>query len=147
MFLFLLTAGIAAFAGILVMMFKCRRRGNTAMPENTAMPMFLTICEKCTYRNMAVSELLCVRVTTLLGCKYASILRVMSQDSKFQNCKDFYFNVLDISLALTTTQAKQHIDIALDITLVRASWRGNPILICRCLLYDCGIWCSQELCR
>ena len=54
-------------------------RANIAMPANNDMPMFLTRCEqKCTYGNMAESELLCVRVATLLRNKYASILRVMS---------------------------------------------------------------------
>ena len=57
------------------MMFKRRKRLNTAMPaniaipENTAMPM---------YGNMAEIELFCVGVGTLLKRKYASILRVMS---------------------------------------------------------------------
>ena len=34
--------------------------------------------QECTYENMAESELLCVRVATLLRNKYASILKVMS---------------------------------------------------------------------
>ena len=42
---------------IQVMKFKCRGV-NTVMPENTAMPMFLTSCEKCTHGNMAESKLL-----------------------------------------------------------------------------------------
>ena len=33
------------FARKLVMMFKRQRQENTAMPENTAIPMFLTGCE------------------------------------------------------------------------------------------------------
>ena len=40
---------------------------NTAVPENTAMPMFLTSWrQKCTFGNMVERELLCVKVATLL---------------------------------------------------------------------------------
>ena len=50
---------------LIVMTFKHRRRVNTAMPANTAMPMFLPIGRpKCTYGNIADSEFLCVRVAT-----------------------------------------------------------------------------------
>ena len=43
---------------------------NAAMPANTAMPMFLLVVrQKCTYRNMAESELLGVRAVTLLRNK------------------------------------------------------------------------------
>ena len=43
---------------ILVKLFKHRRRVNTAMPANTAMPMFLAVVrQKCTYGNMAESKL------------------------------------------------------------------------------------------
>ena len=71
----------------LVMTFKRRRRTNTAMPGNTdipanaaAMPIFLTGCETemHMWKCMTESELLCVRVATLLRNKYASMLRVMS---------------------------------------------------------------------
>ena len=56
-----------------------QRRTNTAMPANTAIPMFLTSCEtEMHIWNIAESELLCVRVATLLINKYANILRVMS---------------------------------------------------------------------
>ena len=109
--------------------------------------------QKCTYGNIVVSELLCVRVATLIGNKYASIPRVLSYDNTcWHNCQDFYSIVLDICLALTTAQAKKIfflMDTPLAKTLVRASWRANPILvcdmICRCLLYDCGMWCGREL--
>ena len=57
---------------------------------------------------MAESELLCVRVATLLRSKYAIILRVMSQDSTCcQNCQYFYCIDLDICLALATAQKKK----------------------------------------
>ena len=69
---------------------------------------------------MAESELVFVKVATLLRNKYASILRVISYGITCQNCQDFYFVVLDICLALTNAQAK-NIDIALAITLVRRS--------------------------
>ena len=70
---------------------------------------------------MAESELLCVRVATLLRNKYASILRMMSQGRTCsQSCQDYCFIVLAIGLALTTAQAK-NIAIALAITLVRTS--------------------------
>ena len=69
---------------------------------------------------MAESELLRVRITSLLINKYASILRVMSQYSTCcRNCQEFYFIVLDIGLALTV-QAK-NIDIAMAITMIRTS--------------------------
>ena len=52
-----------------------------------------------------------------------------------------FFIVLGISLALTTSKAK-NIAIALAITFVRTSWRANPVpicdVICECLLYDCN---------
>ena len=63
---------------LLVLTFKRQRLSITAMPTilllpanaamaaNTAMPMFLTSCETEVYGNMAESELLCVRVSTLL---------------------------------------------------------------------------------
>ena len=47
---------------------------NAAMLGNTA----IFVRQKYIYRNTAESELLCVRVATLLGNKYAGILRVMS---------------------------------------------------------------------
>ena len=56
-------------------------------------------------------------------------------------------------LSLTTDHADNKA-IALAITLVRRSWRANPILICdvticdvicRYLLYDCEMWCIHEL--
>ncbi len=57
----------------LIITFKRRGGANSTMPENatmpakTAMPMFLTSeRQKGTYGNMAESELLCVRVATLL---------------------------------------------------------------------------------
>ena len=56
---------------------------------------------------MTESELLCARVAALLRNKYASILRVMSKGSTPQNYQKFYFNVLDICLALNTAQAKK----------------------------------------
>ena len=59
--------------------FQHTRRANNAMPTNTAMPMFLTSCEteiSIWKYDMAESELLCVRVATLLRNKYASIQRV-----------------------------------------------------------------------
>ena len=49
---------------------------NSVVPGNTVKPMFQTSCE--TEIHMAESELLCVKVATLLTNKYASILRVMS---------------------------------------------------------------------
>ena len=108
----------------------------------------LTVVRQKKNGNMAESELLCVRVAPLLRSKYASILRVMAKGNSCQNCQDFYFIVLDICHALTITQAK-NIAIALAITLVRSSWRANPVLICdvicRCHLYDCEMWCSREL--
>ena len=77
------------------------------------------MCQKCTYgNNTAGSDLLCERVATLVRCKDASTLRVMSEDSVCSlNCQDFFVS-LDICLGLTTTQAK-NIDIALAITLVK----------------------------
>ena len=52
---------------------------NTVMPENIAIPMFLTSCEtEIHIRNMTESELLCVRVASLLRNTYTSTLRVMS---------------------------------------------------------------------
>ena len=66
---------------VLVMTFKRRRQTNTAKPENTATPakaFLMVVRQKCTYGNVAESELPCVRVATLLRSKYASILRVMS---------------------------------------------------------------------
>ena len=96
------------------MTFKCRRRANTAiaslnaaMPENTAKPMFLTSCETEMHIKMTESELLCVRVATLLRkqiCKHtkSDIIKL----SCSQNYQDFfYFIVLDNCLALTTAQA------------------------------------------
>ena len=67
-----------------------------------------------------MSEFLCVRVATLIRKKYASILRMMSEVNTSQNYQDFYFIVLNICLALTTSRGK-NIDIALAITLVRTS--------------------------
>ena len=53
---------------------------NAAIPENTLMPMLLTNWKKkCTYGNVVESELLRVRVATLLRNICANILRVMSQ--------------------------------------------------------------------
>ena len=46
---------------------------NAAMPENTSMPIFLTSCgTKSKYGNMTESEMICVRVATLLKqiCKH-----------------------------------------------------------------------------
>ena len=83
------------------MTFKCRRRANTAMPAKTAMPAnsaipaqilllpvkaaMPAVRQKYTYRNMAESELLCVRVATLHGNKYKSdVIRLyMSELSIF----------------------------------------------------------------
>ena len=48
---------------------------NAAMPANAAIP---AVRQKCTYGNMAESELICVIDATLLRNKYARILRVMS---------------------------------------------------------------------
>ena len=45
------------------------------MPANADMP---AMRQKCSYGNIAESELLCLRVATLFRNKYASILRVMS---------------------------------------------------------------------
>ena len=61
---------------------------------------------------MAESGLLCVRLASLLRNKYASILRVMSRVMSHtivyvRIVKIFYFNVLDICLALDTAQAKK----------------------------------------
>ena len=52
------------------------------------------------YGNMAESELLCVRVASLLRNKYASLSDVTGKT--YHNCHDFYFTVLDIVLALST---------------------------------------------
>ena len=60
------------------MTFKLRRGANTAMPAKTAIASNYCSCpvarQKCTYGNMAESELLCVRVTILLRkkkCKHS----------------------------------------------------------------------------
>ena len=67
-------------------MLLCQR--TLLLPVNAAKP---AVRQKCTYGNMAESELLCVRVATLLRNKYASILRVISLGSTCQNCQDFFY--------------------------------------------------------
>ena len=57
------------------MTFKRQRRANTAMPVNTAMPMFLT---ECPHGNMAESKLLRVRVAILPKAKNMDISRVIT---------------------------------------------------------------------
>ena len=69
---------------------------------------------------MDENELLRVREATLLRSKNASTPRAMSYSSICSRCQDFCFIVLDICLAITTTQDK-NIAIALAIALVRTS--------------------------
>ena len=55
--------------------FKCQRRPNTAMPGNsdmTANTAMAAVRQKSIYGNIAESELLCVRVATLLRNKLKS---------------------------------------------------------------------------
>ena len=58
-----------------------------------------------------------------------------------QNSQDFYSIVLDICLALTTVQTKSC--RCSGHNLGKDKMRANPILICdvicRSLLYDCGM--------
>ena len=68
---------------------------------------------------MAESELLCVRVATLLRNKYASTSSVMSEQVVRIVKKKFI--VLYIFLALTAPW-KKHIDIALAINLVKTRY-------------------------
>ena len=75
--------------------------------------------EKCTYGNMAMSELLCVRVVTLLRNIYASVLRLCHKACMLE-LPGLFFTVLDIFLALNTAQEKKK-DIARAIILVWAS--------------------------
>ena len=152
---------------------------NAAIPANTTVPMHLTSCEtampyrniaerefcytskycyanvpdqwwdKCSYGNMAESEVLGVWVATLLRKKVTSILRVISSGSTCSwNCQDFYFIVPDIWLVLPTPRKKENRHCS-GITFVRTNWRANPILVCDvicwCHLYDCEMWCSQKL--
>ena len=74
-----------------LLVIRCRRRSNTAMPGNTAIPLFLNsyATEEIQYGDVADSELFCMRVATLLRNKYASIRKVMSSGNACQNCQDF----------------------------------------------------------
>ena len=56
---------------------------------------------------MAESELLCVRVATLLRNKYTSIQSDVIRQYRLSELSRFYFIFLDIGLALTTAQAKK----------------------------------------
>ena len=55
----------SATAKLIVVTFKRRRRANTVIPANTAMPMFLDNCDR--NAHMAERELLCERAATLRG--------------------------------------------------------------------------------
>ena len=100
---------------------------------------------------MAESKLLmCMSSAVLTWKKYQVwILRTICHMALFvvKIVMTIFFIVLDIFLALTTAWTK-NIAIVQAITLVRTSWRANPVIcdvVCRCLLYDCKMWCSREL--
>ena len=76
------------------MTFKRRRRANTLLPANTDVPAnaaMPAMRQKCTYGNMTESELLCVKVATLLRNKYASALRVSHKAMHVWIVKIFFY--------------------------------------------------------
>ena len=60
---------------------------------------------------MAESEFLCASVATILRNKYASILRVMSEDITCQNCQSFFlnFNIIDIAMGITLAEQAEEL--------------------------------------